>query len=145
MVEVQKLEVFCVVVLARATLCGDRRGRGAKTQGFLAFFVFIIFAGIGMVEVQKLRGVFLRLLLFELVFGSCLAVRAPAPGPAGRGFDSPWSAGGLRKLHGATCIEQLPRKLRRPFFARRNLRKATCRRAGPLERAVARVCREAGG
>ena len=36
-VEVQKLEVFRLLVGARATLCGDRRGRGAKTQGFLRF------------------------------------------------------------------------------------------------------------
>ena len=36
-VEVQKLEVFYDFVLARATLCGDRRGRGAKTRGFLRF------------------------------------------------------------------------------------------------------------
>ena len=35
MVEVQKLEVFCDFCGARATLCGDRRGRGAKTRGFL--------------------------------------------------------------------------------------------------------------
>ena len=34
-VEVQKLKVFCDFCGARATLCGDRRGRGAKTQGFL--------------------------------------------------------------------------------------------------------------
>ena len=34
MVEVQKLEVFCVFCGARATLCGDRSGRGAKTRGF---------------------------------------------------------------------------------------------------------------
>ena len=47
-VEVQKLEVFCDFFGARATLCGNRRGRGAKTRGFL------------------------RLLLFELVLGSCL-------------------------------------------------------------------------
>ena len=33
-VEVQKLEVFCGFCGARATLCGDRRGRGAKTRGF---------------------------------------------------------------------------------------------------------------
>ena len=29
--------IFCVFVGARATLCGDRRGRGAKTRGFLLF------------------------------------------------------------------------------------------------------------
>ena len=67
--------------IGNATLCGDRRGRGAKTRGFLCFFLifprdplrrsawlrcknsrfFAIFdiparrsAGIGMVEVQKL-------------------------------------------------------------------------------------------
>ena len=39
-VEVQKLEIFCDFVLARATLCGDRRGRGAKTRGFLRFLRF---------------------------------------------------------------------------------------------------------
>ena len=79
-VEVQELEVLCDFVLARATLCGDRRGRGAKTRGFLRFclgpcdplrgsawsrcknsrFFAILFwlarpsAGIGVVEVQKL-------------------------------------------------------------------------------------------
>ena len=37
MVEVQKLEVFCDFCGARATLCGDRRGRGSKTRGFLRF------------------------------------------------------------------------------------------------------------
>ena len=38
-VEVQKPElVFSVFFLhSRATLCGDRRGRGAKTRGFLRF------------------------------------------------------------------------------------------------------------
>ena len=34
-VEVQKLEVFCDFYCSRATLCGNRRGRGAKTHGFL--------------------------------------------------------------------------------------------------------------
>ena len=36
-VEVQKPMVFCDFYHARATLCGDRRGRGAKTHGFLRF------------------------------------------------------------------------------------------------------------
>ena len=35
--EVQKPMVFCDFCGARATLCGDRRGRGAKTHGFLRF------------------------------------------------------------------------------------------------------------
>ena len=78
-VEVQKPMVFCDFYPARATLCGDRRGRGAKTHGFLRFlrcsrdplrgsawsrcknpwfFAISILlaqpsAGIGVVEVQK--------------------------------------------------------------------------------------------
>ena len=81
-VEVQKpMFVFCDFCGARATLCGDRRGRGAKTVGFLRFLKFPrdplrgsawsrcknrwFFAisnmlarpsaGIGVVEVQKLE------------------------------------------------------------------------------------------
>ena len=86
-------------------------------------------AGIGVVEVQKLE-VFLRLLLFELVLGSCLVVRAPAPGPAGRGFDSSLVA--RCNLHfKATCAEQLAQSnLRRPTctdqFAQSALPRATC-------------------
>ena len=38
-VEVQKLEVFCVFCGARATLCGDRRGRGAKARVFFLRFL----------------------------------------------------------------------------------------------------------
>ena len=54
-VEVQKLEVFCVFCGARATLCGDRRGRGAKTPVFVFFAASARpSAGIGVVEVQKL-------------------------------------------------------------------------------------------
>ena len=41
MVEVQKLKVFCDFCGSRTTLCGDRRGRGAKTQGFLRFLRFL--------------------------------------------------------------------------------------------------------
>ena len=37
MVEVQKLEFFVDLCGARTTLCGSRRGRGAKTQGFCGF------------------------------------------------------------------------------------------------------------
>ena len=36
-VEVQEPMVFCDFCGARATLCGNRRGRGAKAQGFLRF------------------------------------------------------------------------------------------------------------
>ena len=125
MVEVQKLEDFCDFCGARATLCGDRRGRGAKTRGFL------------------------RLLLFELVLGSCLVVRAPAPGTGGsrvRFLPGP-RAGVARcnlhfkatcaeqlaqsKLHRATCADQLaPTSLRRApgleQLAQSNLRRAAC-------------------
>ena len=80
-VEVQKPMFFCDFCGARATLCGDRRGRGAKAHGFLRFLKFSrdplrgsawsrcknswFFAisavlaqpsaGIGVVEVQKLK------------------------------------------------------------------------------------------
>ena len=37
MVEVQKLRTFYDFCGARATLCGDSRGRGSKTAGFLRF------------------------------------------------------------------------------------------------------------
>ena len=119
-VEVQILEVFCDFCGARATLCRDRRGRGAK-----------------------------RLFLFELVLGSCLVVRAPAPGTGGslvRFLPGP-RAGVARcnlhfkatcaeqlaqsKLHRATCADQLaPTSLRRApcleQLAQSNLRRATC-------------------
>ena len=104
-------------------------------------------AGIGVVVVQKLE-VFLRLLLFELVLGSCLVVRAPAPGTGGsrvRFLPGP-RAGVARcnlhfkatcaaqlaqsKLHRATCADQLaPTSLRRApcleQLAQSNLRRAT--------------------
>ena len=125
MIEVQKLEVFCDFCGACAILCEYRRGRGAKTQGFV------------------------RLLLFELVLGSCLVVRAPAPGTGGsrvRFLPGP-RAGVTRcnlhfkatcaeqlaqsKLHRATCADQLaPTSLRRApcleQLAQSNLRRATC-------------------
>ena len=70
-VEVQKPMVFCDFCGARATLCGDRRGRGAKTRGFL------------------------RLLLFELVLGR--GSRACSRNRRVPGSIPPWSAGGRRK------------------------------------------------
>ena len=96
-VEVQKPMVFCDFCGARATLCGNRRGRGAKTQGFL------------------------QLLLFELVLGSCLVVRAPAPGTGGsrvRFLPGPRAGVARCNLHfTATCAEQL---------AQSKLHRATC-------------------
>ena len=91
---------FCNFCGARATLCGNWRGRGAKTRGFL------------------------RLLLFELVLGSCLVVRAPAPGTGGsrvRFLPGPRAGVARCKLlfkdFKATCAEQL---------AQSKLRRATC-------------------
>ena len=64
---------------------------------------------------------FLRLLLFELVLGSCLVVRAPAPGTGGsrvRFLPGPRAGVARCNLHfKATCAEQL---------AQSNLRRATC-------------------
>ena len=64
---------------------------------------------------------FLRLLLFELVFGSCLVVRAPAPGTGGsrvRFLPGPRAGVARCNLHfKATCAEQL---------AQSNLRRASC-------------------
>ena len=56
-VEVQKpIVFFCDFQHARTTLCGDRRGRGAKTHGFLRFLrCSQPSAGIGVVEVRFLR------------------------------------------------------------------------------------------
>ena len=69
-----KLEAL--VKKPRATLCGDRRGRGAKTRGFLRFL---------RCSRNPLRESAWSSWLFatELVLGSCLVVRAPAPGTGG--------------------------------------------------------------
>ena len=98
--------VFCDFYSSRATLCGDRRGRGAKTRGFLRFLTcshdplrgsawsrcknsrfFAISnmlarpsAGIGVVEVQKLE-VFLRFLTCS---------RDPLRGSAWSRCKNPW-------------------------------------------------------
>ena len=89
MVEVQKLEFFCDSCVARATLCGDRRGRGAKTHLFLHFLrcadepsakIGVVerlavparpSAGIGVIEVQNLE-VFAILTVPALVEGQKL-------------------------------------------------------------------------
>ena len=101
-VEVQKLEVFCNVCGARATLCGNRRGRGAKTRGFFAWF--------------------------ELVLGSCLVVRAPGRGfdsSLVRGRASRDATCILKQLaqsnlRRASCTEQLAQtNLHRPVCAER--------------------------
>ena len=124
--------LFCDFVLARATLCGDRRGRGARTRGFLRFCLgprdplrgsawsrcknsrfFTISAalarpsaGIGVVEVQKLawsRCKNSRFLGMKLVLASYLVVRAPAPATGGSRVRSPPGP----RAGFASCTEQL--------------------------------------
>ena len=148
-VEVQKLKVVCDFCGARATLCGDRRGRGAKTRGFLRFLRCSRNSLRESAWSRCKNSRFLRLLLFELVLGSCFVVRAPAPGTGGsrvRFLPGP-RAGVARcnlhfkatcaeqlaqsKLHRATCADQLaPTSLRRApcleQLAQSNLRRATC-------------------
>ena len=146
-VEVQKPMVFYDFCGARATLCGDRRGRGAKTHGFLRFLTcsrdplrgsawsrcknlgFLRFltcsrdplrgsawsrcknpwffaisavlarpsARIGAVEVQKPM-VFCDFCCSNWSSGVVSWFARLLPEPAGRGFDSSWSAGGRRKM-----------------------------------------------
>ena len=109
-VEVQKLEVFCDFCGARATLCGDRRGRGAKTRGFLRFL---------RRSRNPLRGSAWSRCDFCCSIWSSGVVSWFArllPEPAGRGFDSSLVRG--RASQDATCIlKQL---------AQSNLRSATC-------------------
>ena len=55
-VEVKKLWTFYDFEHARATLCGDARGRGQKTEDFLRFLACARNpAEIRVVEVKKLR------------------------------------------------------------------------------------------
>ena len=105
-VEVQKLEVFCDFCGARATLCRNRRGGGAKTRGFCDFCCSNWSSGV--------VSWFARLL----------------PEPAGCGFDSSLVRG--RASQDATCVlKQLAQSnLRRPTctdqFAESALPRATC-------------------
>ena len=57
MVDVKKLRTFYDFCKPRATLCGDSRGRGSKTEDFFAIFNMRVrpSAEIRLVEVQKLR------------------------------------------------------------------------------------------
>ena len=141
-VEVQKPMVFCDFCGARATLCGDRRGRGAKTNGFFAisnllarpsagigvvevqkpmvfFAISAVLAqpsvGIGVVEVQKLK-VFCDFCCSNWSSGVVSWFARLLPKPAGRGFDSSLVRG--RALQDATCILQQ--------LAQSNLRRASC-------------------
>ena len=134
-VEVQKPMVFSDFQHARATLCGDRRGRGAKTHvvfcdfcgaratdrrgrgakayGFLRFLRCR--AGIGVIEVQKPMD-FLNFCCSNWSSGVVSWFARLLPEPAGRGFDSSLVRG--RASQDATCIlKQL---------AQSKLHRATC-------------------
>ena len=156
-VEVQKTRGFLRFCLgSRDPLRGSAWSRYKNSRSFAISKVPARpSAGIGVVEVQKLevflrflrRGaktrVFLRLLLFELVLGICLMVRAPAPGTGGSRVRFGVARCNLHfkatcaeqlaqsKLHRATCADQLaPTSLRRApcleQLAQSNLRRATC-------------------
>ena len=154
-VEVQKLEVFCDFCGARATLCGDRRGRCAKTQGFFCDFCG---ARATLCEHRRGRGAktrgFLRFLKFprnplrESAWSRCKKVFCKfccsnwssgvvswfaclLPGPAGRGFDSSLVRG--RASQDATCTKQL---------AQSNLRRASCTEHLAHTNLHRRVCAE---
>ena len=138
-VEVQKLEVFCDFCGARATLCGDRRGRGVRGSAWSRCKNPWFFAISAVPRGAKTRG-FLRFLrcsrnpLRESAWSRCKNSRFFAtflvrtgprefswfarllPEPAGRGFDSSLVRG--RASQDATCIlKQL---------AQSNLRRASC-------------------
>ena len=153
-VEVQK-PMFFFAISARATLCGDRRGRGAKDPWFFAISAVLArpSAGIGVVEVQKpmvfcdfcgARAICAGIGVIEvqtpMVFCDfCCSIWSSGvvswfarllPEPAGRGFDSSLVRG--RASQDATCIlKQLAQSnLRRPTctdqFAQSALPRATC-------------------
>ena len=151
MVEVQKFIVFCDFYSSRATLCRDRRGRGAKTHGFLRFLRcprdpvrgsawsrckhpwFFAFSKVparpGVVEVQKLEA-FCDFCCSNWSSGVVSWFARLLLEPAGRGFDSSLVRG--RASQDATCIiKQLAQSnLRRPTctdqFAQSALPRATC-------------------
>ena len=139
-VEVKKLRTFYDFCGARATLCGDRRGRGAKTHGFLRFLKFPRDPLRGSAWSRCKNPWFLRFLKFprdplrgsawsrcknSRFFATFVVRTGPRelsrgsrvlPEPAGRGFDSSLVRG--RASQDATCIlKQL---------AQSNLRRASC-------------------
>ena len=130
MVEVQKLEVFCDFCPARATLCGDRRGRGAKTRGFCDFYgARATLCGNRRGRGAKTRG-FCDFCCSSWSSGVVSWFARLLPEPAGRGFDSSLVRG--RASQDATCIlmQLAQSNLRRPTctdqFAQSALPRATC-------------------
>ena len=97
MVEVQKLRTFYDICGARATLCGDLRGRGSKTEDFLRFLLAArdplrrscawkrsrcgavqICLSLGEPSAEIVRVAPCEFVAREMAFGSCLVARAPA-------------------------------------------------------------------
>ena len=117
-VEVQKPMVFCDFCGARATLCEDRRGRGAKTHGFLRFLRCSRTAGIGVVEVQKLE-VFCDFCCSNWSSGVVSWFARLLPEPAGRGFDSFLVRGRMQLAFYSNLREQVRNRKKPWFFAPR--------------------------
>ena len=70
---------FCgFFAVPRATLCGDRRGRGAKTRGFFAFFCSARATLWDRACRSALAMAPCDFVAREVAFGSCLVVCAPA-------------------------------------------------------------------
>ena len=108
--------LFCDFCGARATLSGDRRGRGAKTHGFLRFLSCsrnpLNRHGRG----AKTHGFFCDFCCSNWSSGVVSWFARLLPEPAGRGFDSSLVRG--RASQDATCIlKQLVQS---------NLRRASC-------------------
>ena len=124
-VEVQKLEVFCDFCGARATLCGNRRGRGAKTQGFLRLLLFELVLGTGGFRVRFLPGPRAGVARCNLHFkATCADQLAPTSLRRAPCLEQ-LAQSNLRR---ATCAEQLAQSsLHRATCRERNLHRATCR------------------
>ena len=165
-VEVQKPMVFYDFQHARATLCGARRGRGAKTRGFLRFLRCsrnpLRESAWARCKNSRFFATFVvRTGPRELSRGS----RACSRNRRVAGSIPPWSAGGCRKmqlaffkatcaeqlaqsnLHRATCADQLaPTSLRRApcleQLAQSNLRRATCTEQLAQSSSHRATCRE---
>ena len=77
-VEVQKLGAFYDFCGARATLCGDSRGRSSTTVDFLRFLLAARDPLRRSCASKRSRCGAVNILARETAFGSCLVVRTPA-------------------------------------------------------------------
>ena len=122
MVEVQNLWAFFDFCKPRATLCGDSRGRGSKTEDFYDFCKPRVTLCGDRACRSALAVAPCDFVAREMVFGSCLVVCAPAFAIPRSRVRFPTSTRStfpqLRQhLRRATCAESL---------AQSNLRRATC-------------------